>query len=218
MRAFNRANNQFRAVQSRNEAIRHVVNQDTPEAIFTSATAGTDKGATTLNALMKSLPDKSRREVAAAVLDRMGRAANSQQNAEGTAFSTQTFLTNWSKMSPRARSVLFDRFGSEFRNKVEAITRVSDNLRDGAKIYANPSGTGAANAQNVTYAALGASAIPALGGNLLPLAGVSAGIGANGLLAKVLTNPESVDWLARRTQVPYGLLGPAAMGSQQSRK
>lgn len=217
-RAFKRANDYFRATQSRNEAIRHVVNQDTPEAIFTAATSGTDKGATTLNALMKSLPDKSRREVAAAVLDRMGRAVGSQQNAEGTAFSTQTFLTNWAKLSPRARSVLFDRFGADFRRRVESITRVSDNLREGSKIYANPSGTSGGIAQGATYTALGASAIPALGGNFVPLAGVTGGIAGGNLLGRLLTRPQSVDWLSQSTQTPYGLLGPAAIMSQSGQR
>lgn len=213
--AFNRANQHFSAVQARNEAIRHVVNKDTPEAIFTAATQGTDKGATTLNALMKSLPDQSRREVAAAVLDRMGRAVSSQQNAEGTAFSAQTFLTNWDKLSPRARSVLFDRFGPEFRSKVESITRVAGNLREGAQIYANPSGTGAANAQNLTYGALGASAIPALTGNPWPMVGVASTIGGSNALARLLTNPRSAQWLAEQTPIPFGVVNPLILGSRE---
>ncbi len=75
--AFNRANGYYRAVQNRSDAIAHVVNQDAPEAVFNAAMRNTKDGATTLHAVMQSLPDGAQREVGSAVLRRMGRAINS---------------------------------------------------------------------------------------------------------------------------------------------
>lgn len=214
--AFARANKHYNAVGKRSEAIEHVVNQDTPEAIYTAAMQGTDKGATTLNALMKSLPAKATREVAAAVLDRMGRATKGQQNADGTAFSTSTFLTNWNGLSPRARAVLFDRFGPEFRERVNAITRVADNLKNGSRVYANPSGTSGATAQNVGYGALGVGAGAAIMGNPLPLAATVGGMAVNNGTARLMTNPDYVRWLARQTPAPYGVLAPSLLNVPRS--
>ncbi|GAA5075429.1 hypothetical protein [Lysobacter panacisoli] len=199
--AFNRANRYYRAVQDRSDAISSIVNRDTPEAIFQAATQGTKEGASTLSAMMKSLPEGSRKEVAAAVLNRMGRATSSNQNAAGDAFSTQTFLTNWNNLSPAARSALFNRLGPEFRSQVESITRVADNLRQGSKVFANPSGTGAA----VTQAAgIGSLATAGLTGNYPVAGGILGSMAAGNLASRAMTSPNLVNWLGQQTQFQRG--------------
>lgn len=202
--AYERANTHYSLSQKRSDAIKHVVNRDTPEAIFAAAMQGTREGATTLSALLRSLPDAGRKEVAAAVLNRLGRATDGQQNADSSAFSTATFLTNWNRLSPQARTALFDRFGPEFRKRVQAIARTANNLKNGSKVYANPSGTAAAQAQNIGYGALGASSLATAAGQPWLLGGTVALMAANNGLARMVTGPGVVGRLAERTPVPYG--------------
>jgi hypothetical protein len=211
--AYNRANNYTRALEGRKDAIAHVVDKNGgPEAIFNAAVSGTRDGATTLRALMRSLPDGSQRQVAAAVLQRMGRATNGTQNAAGDAFSSNTFLTNWNKLSPEARGVLFDRFGPEFRGEVDKLTRVASNLREGSKVYANPSGTATTAAHVGGYGLLASTATGALLGHPAPLIGAMGGLAANNGAARLLTSPAVVRWMSQRTQVPRsGLLMPQAV-------
>jgi hypothetical protein len=207
--AWERANRYTRAKSDRQESIAHVVDKNGgPEAIFRAATAGTKEGATTLRALMRSLPEGSRKEVAAAVLNRMGRANSSVQNADGSGFSTNTFLTNWDKLSPQARSALFDRFGPEFRNQVNAITRTADRIRAGSQAFSNPSGTAAAGAQIGGLASL----LTAVGtGNL----GVAGGIIGGGTLANIvargLTHPKAAAWAGQKTPVPASVAIPITL-------
>ncbi len=66
-----------------------------PEKVFQAAMSGTKDGATTLRAVMRSLPEDGQKAVSAAVIKRMGLANPGAQNAAGDAFSPNTFLTNW---------------------------------------------------------------------------------------------------------------------------
>jgi hypothetical protein len=203
--AFKRASGYTRARAGRLEAIDHVLGANGgPEAIFNAAISGTKEGATTLRAVLRSLPEQGQKDVAAAVLQRMGRATSGNQNAAGDVFSSATFLTNWDRLSKPAQAALFDRFGPEFRSKVEAITRVASNLRDGSKVFSNPSGSASTGAQIGGYTALGASGLHALTGNPLPFLGVAGGMGVANRLAATTTNPRFVNWLALQTPVPVG--------------
>jgi hypothetical protein len=207
--AWERANRYTRAKSGRQESIAHVVDKNGgPESIFRAATAGTKEGATTLRALMRSLPERSQKEVAAAVLNRMGRATSGKQNADGSEFSTQTFITNWNNLSPQARGALFDRFGPEFRSKVDAITRTADNLNNGSQVYANPAGTAAAMSQNVGIGALGTGTLAAMFGEPTLLMGAAGTMGGANLLARMMTRPRSAEWLGERTLVPRGAANP----------
>jgi hypothetical protein len=214
--AYSRANSHYRAVQNRSDAIAHVVNKEVPEDVFNAAMRGTRDGATTLRKVMQSIPEGSQKEVASAVLRRMGRAINSQQDATGEAFSTQTFLTNWNKLGDPARKALFDRFGPEFRAKVDAITRVASNLRDGSKVFANPSGTATTTAQIGGYTALGSSGAAAFMGHPIPFLATAGGMGGTNLAARGLTNSRLAQLLANRTRLPTGQVIPLLRLLEQS--
>ncbi|MEH6420974.1 hypothetical protein [Pseudomonas sp. CGJS7] len=86
--AFSRANAYYRARVDRIEAIEHVIEKaGGPEKVYRAAVSGTEDGGTTLRAVMQSLPEDGRKVLASAVLRKMGRAVNSQQNDVGDAFS-----------------------------------------------------------------------------------------------------------------------------------
>ena len=214
MAAFNRADRFYRDGIDKIDKIEHVVNKSGgPEKIFAAAMSGTGDGATTLNRVMSSLKPTERDVVSAAVINRMGKATPGQQgtNAEGMAdrFSTSTFLTNWSKMSPQARQVLFAHKGPQFKEDMNRIAKVATNLRDGSKVFSNPSGTSQGAAQLGTS---GAFIMSALTGNLGAAAGIGAGVGAANLGARLMVNPKFVSWLAKQTNRPIGTL-PGQIGT-----
>lgn len=205
--AAKRANNYTRAVSERLEQVQRVVDKNGgPEKVFEAAMSGTRDGGTTLRAVMQSLPKDGQRAVTGAVLKRMGMANPGMQDAAGEVFSAQTFLTNWNKFSPEARRALFDRYGPSFSRDMDRIASVAQNIRDGAKVFANPSGT-ANRAAAMTY---GASLVGSLfTGGTTGL--VAAGVGAN-LMARYLTNPDVVRRLAVATALPKGSI-PALINS-----
>jgi hypothetical protein len=198
--AFNRANTFTRAGMKRLEVLDSVVDKaGGPESVFRAATSGTKEGATTLRAVMQSLPEDARKTVSATVLRRLGRATAGKQDDLGEKFSTETFLTNWNTLSPQAKAVLFDRYGPTFRSDMDAIAMVASNLRDGSKVFVNPSGTGQAVAQT----SAGVAFITTLAtGNAGAAAGIASGVAAANGGARLMTNPRVVKWLAQTTRAP----------------
>jgi hypothetical protein len=202
--SWKRANNYTRAGMRRLEMIDHVVEKNGgPEAVFTAATSGTKEGATTLRAVMQSLPPDAQKTVSATVLRRLGRATPGRQNDLGEKFSTETFLTNWNSMSPQAKAVLFDRYGPEFRGNIDQIAKVASNLREGSKVWQNPSGTSQGAAQMGTAVAF-ASAVAS--GNVGVASGIAAGVGGSNLMARLMTHPPFVKWLAKTTKAPANVM------------
>jgi len=156
---------------------------------------------------MSALQPDEQRVVASAVVKRLGNATNSAQNDVGDVFSPQSFLTNWNKLSPQAKQVLFQA-DPETRGNLDQLAKVTSNLREGSKFLANPSGT--SNALLHGTAMLGALQAMATG-NLHELGAIGAGIGSANLGARLMTNPDFVKWLARNTTAPIGVL-PAQIG------
>lgn len=195
--AAKRANNYTRAAADRLEQVQRVIDKNGGgEAIYNAAMSGTRDGGTTLRAVMQSLPQEGQKAVTSAVIKRMGLANPGAQDATGEAFSAATFLTNWNRVSPEAKRALFDRYGKDFSRDVDRIARVADNVKSGSQVFANPSGT-ANRAAAMTY---GAALVGSLftGGTSGLLA---SGLGANAA-ARWLTNPNTVQMLARATTLP----------------
>lgn len=186
-----------------------VAGKDTPEKIFNAAMMGTADGDTILQRVVSALPKTNRRDLAAAVVKRMGRATAGNQNDAGDAFSTNTFLTNWNKLSPEARSTLFGRIGEAgLTDELMNLAKVSSNIRDGSRYLANPSGTAPAAARQ---AMLGAGALAAATGQWPALGLMAAGAAGTNAIGRVLTNPASARWLAEQT----GVNAPAVLGGLQ---
>lgn len=153
-----------------------------------------------VTATLRSLKPEERQVVSDAVVQRLGRAAPGRQDAEGNTFSTETFLTNWNKISPQAKAQLFP--DTKQRNNLDALANVADDLRAGAKVFANPSGTaGAAAPYGIGYAAA-AGAAGTVGGLI---AGSYIG-------AKMLTSPAVVEWLAKTSKASTPAQQQAQLG------
>ena len=201
--AWSRANQYTKASIQRLEQLESVVNRDAPEKIFKAATSGLSDGGTQIQRLMKSMPTSNRREVTAAVLQRLGRARNSAQNEMGEAFSPETFLTNLAAMSPPARDALFANSGFPgLRKRVEIMGQMAALRRDGAQVFANPSGTARQTALIGGMSGLMASIATGNIGALMGLGAVAASAKAT---AAIATNPQFVKKVAERT-----VMNPAA--------
>ncbi|MGJ3704664.1 hypothetical protein [Variovorax sp. AFSI2.2] len=201
--AWSRANTFTRLASERMEQISSIVNRDAPEKIFKAATTGLADGGTQINRLMKSMPVENRREVAAAVLQRLGRARPGQQNEIGDAFSSETFLTNLANLSAPARKALFNTSGFPgLEQRIAQMGRMASVRREGSQVFANPSGTARQAGLFGWVAALG-SAIAT--GNAAGIAGaIAVPVGAK-LAAKVATSPQVVRFAAGKSEVPQGL-------------
>lgn len=205
--AWTRANTFTRLASERMGQISSIVNRDAPEKIFKAATTGLSEGGTTINRLMKSLPVENRREVAAAVLQRLGRARPGQQNEVGDAFSSETFLTNLATMSQPARRALFGSSGfSGLEQRINQMGRMASVRREGSQVFANPSGT-ARQAGMIAWAGALAGALAT--GNAAAIAGALAAPVAANVTARLATNPERVRALARTTELSAAA-GPSA--------
>lgn len=209
VRAAQRANTFTRNVADRMDMVQRVLDKNGgPEKVFKAAMAGTDDGATTLRSVMYSLPREEQKAVSAAVIKRMGLATPGNQDAAGDVFSASTFMSNWNKLSPESKGVLFGRFGPGFRESMDQIARVASNIKQGSKVYANPSGS----ADKGVAIGYWVSLLSALGSGNMKTAGGIAGAGAlaNGV-ATFLTRPWAVKWLANQTSMPKGAILPQAI-------
>lgn len=200
--AAKRANNYTRAAADRLEQVERVIDKNGgPERVFAAAMSGTRDGGTTLRAVMQSLPKEGQEAVTAAVIKRMGLANPGMQDAAGDAFSAQTFLRKWNDVSPEARRALFDRHGPSFTRDMDRIASVAQNIKEGANVFANPSGT----ANRVAAASYWLSLAGAVGTGQAGAAGSLVGGGAlANIMARAMTNPKAVKWLANSTALPVG--------------
>jgi hypothetical protein len=213
--AFNRANSYSRAGMDRLDRIAPFAEKNAPEQAFLSLERAARDSVSTLQAVKKSLPEGARGQVAGTVIERLGKATNSQQNDTGSVWSPETFLTNWNRLSPKARDELFSGFPNapQVKADVDAVAKAASMMRDSSKMWANPSGTGANAFARGTFGGIGLTGAGALAGlvnPLVPLGAAAVPMGA-GLLARGLTSKGVVDAMARPSYVSPGLLGAQAI-------
>lgn len=203
-KAWSRANSYNSAAMKRIETVLDkVLGKDRkPEEIFLNISPKSADEITSLRTTMKSLSPAERQVVSDAVVNRLGRATPGRQNDMGTEFSTETFLTNYSKISPEARSVLFP--DMTHRNAIEAVAKVATNIRESGKAFSNPSNTSGAVAPYL----LGGAAVTSIPGAI----GAATLVAGANIGARMLTDPRVATWLARGTRV-----SPAYMASHMAR-
>lgn len=159
--------------------------EDIYKTINAAATGNTQR----LGRFMSALPEEDANLVRATLINRLGLARKGSQNAEGDAFSLETFLSNWNDLTPRAKDILF---GSEAKDALQKLALVAEKSRE-ASTYANRSNTAGG-----------------IWGNLGVLGGVSAasptaaGLGAASQIigGKLLASPRFARWLAAAPKKP----------------
>lgn len=148
-------------------------------------TRGQRGGVSRLRGIMREMPAEEAGNIRATVIDRLGRATASQQDDTGAAFSAETFLTNWNKMSPRAKAIMFADDG--LRSNLDDIAKLANATREAGR-YANRSNTaggiiGQAGATGgLAYISPSAAAVT---------------LGSQYLTGRLLASPRFTAWLAR---------------------
>lgn len=193
------------------ENIDSIIGGKNGEEAYLAAVRGAKDGPSRIRSIMQALPEEQKKIVSSAFIRRMGRAVEGQQDADGNVFSMNTFLTNWNKTNAQARKELFGSYGPEFERNMETIAKATSRIRDGSKVFSNPSGTGGRAALIGQVAGTSSAAAASLAsGNpavaFMALAGSLASAGGSNVLAKVMTSPKYVNWLARTSEKPTGEL------------
>lgn len=206
LKAFERANQYTAAGHKRIEDhLESIASKVDAEDVYLASVSGTKEGASKLQAVKRSLKPEEFRVVAATALNRLGRATPGKQNEIGEHFSTETFLTNWNRMSPKARTELLSGYSGagQIDHSLTAVAKMAANVREGSKIWANPSGTSGG-----LYSKLGAGglAYTAATGQFKAAGLILTGMGAVNIGARTLTNPNVVKWIAEATKMPPSAL------------
>lgn len=128
-------------------------------------------------------------DVVSTTIDRMGSATPGAQNMSGDLFSPNTFVTNWNKLAPEAKSSMFGgKKYKELRASLDNLGKVAEVVKDSGAVrnYSNTAAiSGVLNALSnpVTAMSLGTAVIP------------------QRIIAKNMTNPVFVNWLARGAKI-----------------
>lgn len=209
-KAFDRATDYTRSGIQRLERVGPFADAKTPETAFRMYARAAEDNLSTLQAVKKSLPEGARGSAAGTVIERLGKATNGMQNDTGSAWSPETFLTNWNRMTPATQSAMFSGFknAAEVKSAVDNVARATSMMRDSSKMWANPSGSGANIAARGLLAAVAGGGAAAAGGLLNPAVPLAAGAGLLGTygLARATTSQKVVNAMASKNYLDPELL------------
>ncbi len=178
------------------DTMQKIANFDAEERAFTFAMNGAKDGGSSLNRLRRNFTEEEWDTVAASVLNKLGDATPGMQNAAGDAFSINTFLTNWNRLSPEAKTALFGgkRYAAQ-REALEKLTGLMDRIKSVSRFNNFSNTAGAMQTQLLLTGLGGATGYIYTGNYTGALAGVGAALTPR-MAAKLITNPRFVEWLA----------------------
>lgn len=144
-----------------------------------------------LAASMRSLPADEANTVRATLFGRMGQASPGQQAADGMVFSSAKFATEWQKLDPLAKSVLFP--NKAHRENIDRLVLVTTGQKRAGQF------------QNFSNTALGVNATAGAAGMFVEPFTTLTALGTQFAVGKLLASPRFAKWLASpprsRTQV-----------------
>lgn len=169
---------------------------DADEKAFKFAMASAKDGGSSLARLRKNFTPEEWDTVAASVIDKLGDASAGMQNGAGDAFSINTFLTNYNKLSPEAKTALLG--GSRYKGQREALEKLTGLMGRIKEVsrFSNTSNTAGAIQAQLYLSALGGGLGYAYSGNYKGAAIGAAAAFTPRMAAKLLTSPKFVTWLS----------------------
>lgn len=189
---FRRADRYFRQGVQRMDTFLSAVDAKNPELaarrLVQAATGGGKGDIAMFRNAMSALRPEERSEFASLVIRNMGQpAASARGVVQEAGFSPSTFVTNYQKLDPRARALIFP---GEHGRAVEDLFRVANRIAN-VETFANTSNSGRM-AVNLGGAAAAAGSLAT--GNWAPILG--AALGGYGM-SLVLSRPSLARWSAR---------------------
>jgi hypothetical protein len=171
--------------------------EDAYRRVLSAASNGAGADLRKLTSLKLALSPDEWGDISATVISNLGRPTSGAANAlENGAFSVNTFVTNYAKLSNRGRRVLFGDMGGggararELHAALENLAQVAG-MQKAVQGAANHSNTAVAGQSVALLGGLGASVVnPSLAPSLL------GSLGAMTITGEALTNPRFVRWLA----------------------
>ena len=206
LNALNRANNYYKTGLKRIENYLSPIAKIADPDRISSLLLNTGKeGASRLNAIKKSLNNDQYNVFLSNVIERMGRIQPGQALTgdffEGTGkFSSETFLTNYSRLSDAAKNSLFSGKGwtKGMKDDFDQILNISNLIRESGRTFKNPSGTAdRLVGQGILFGGAGT----AFTGNPAFILSVPLIIGGANVSAKLMTNPNFIKWLAQGIKI-----------------
>ena len=166
---------------------------DKPEALWKTIEGYTKEGGDVraLAGLMRELPGDMKGDIAGAVIRGLGDSARTGQ------FSLDAFASDWGKITPQAKAVLFGNAGAHVK-ALDDIATIAQRMKDVKGKYGNPSGTG----QTTAFHQLAAVLTGAVSGHFAPGTALAAAAGAIGgnIGARILASPASAASVAKYAQ------------------
>jgi hypothetical protein len=206
LNALSRANNYYKSGLNRiDNYLEPIYKNSDPDRIASLLLNTGKEGATRLNAIKKSLTTEQYNVFLSNIMERLGRLqpgqALSGDLVEGVGkFSSETFLTNFNRLSKEAQESLFKGKGwtSGMQKDFSEILNISNFIRQSGKTFKNPSGTAdRIVGQGMMFGAAGSLAVnPAFALVGLPLV-----IGSARVVTGLMTNPRFIKWLAQGIKI-----------------
>ena len=206
LNALSRANKYYKSGLNRiDNYLEPIFKTSDPDRIASLLLNTGKEGATRLNAIKKSLTTEQYDVFLSNIMERMGRLqpgqALSGDLVEGAGkFSSETFLTNFNRLSVEAQESLFKGKGwtSGMQKDFTDILKISNFIRLSGRTFKNPSGTAdRIVGQGMMLGAAGSLAVnPAFALVGLPLV-----IGGSRVVAGLMTNPSFIKWLAQGIKI-----------------
>jgi hypothetical protein len=204
-----RRDNYWSAFRSRvDNFVSHIAENPDKTRAYLDVLGEANVGREQILAVRRSVDPQTWKSVASAKLAQMG------QDTQLGEFSLPKFVSEYKRMSDKpvgsnalsAADALFGGIGNMKKN-LDTIVAASEKILAGGRVYQNPSGTSsAAIGAGGGLLLMGSVFSDLIRGDLLgpmrTVGGVAAALGTARRLSTVLTNPETVDWLAKATRIP----------------
>jgi len=167
------------------------------------------KSPRTLQILRRKVSPETYDMIVASTFNDMGQAVNSAQNAAGTVWSIESFLTKWNKLGPQSREALLagPRY-AQARNGLNALARQAERVREINQRISNASGTSRGMADITTGAA---PAIALATGKVWPAVAAGLAVGGSYGSARLMTNPDFLRWMNQAVTLKPGQTAGAAL-------